>query len=114
MKVKTFAALLGLTPLAVSAADDTKKPGIRTGEAVYAATCAACHKEGVANAPRVGDKARWAPLIKEGLKHLTDDAIKGSKAMPPKGGDSTLTRLEVSRAIVFMANQSGAKWREPK
>lgn len=110
----TLAALaiaLAASPALVAA--QAKKPGARMGEEIYTATCAACHKEGVANAPKVGDKARWAPLIKEGLKYLTDDAIKGGKAMPPKGGDPTLTRLEMSRTIVFMANQSGAKWREP-
>jgi cytochrome c5 len=108
----TVALAVAFSP-ALAAAQE-KKPGSRTGEEIYTATCAACHKEGVANAPRVGDRKRWSPLIKEGLKELTADAIKGKAAMPPKGGDSTLTRLEVSRAIVFMANRSGAKWQEPR
>lgn len=84
-----------------------------SGQEVYDSTCKACHETGVADAPKVGDQARWAPLIKEGLKELTTDAIKGKGAMPPKGGRPELTRNDVSRAIVFMANQSGAKWQEP-
>ena len=105
---------LTLAAAALPARGEPAKPGIRTGEEIYTDTCAACHKEGVANAPKVGDRARWAPLIKEGLKELTTDAIKGKGAMPPKGGDPTLTREEISRAIVHMANRSGAKWKEPK
>lgn len=84
-----------------------------SGREVYDSACKACHETGVANAPKVGDKARWAPLIKEGLKELTTDAIKGKGAMPPNGGRPELTRNDVSRAIVFMANRSGAKWVEP-
>jgi cytochrome c5 len=33
--------------------------------------------------------------------------------MPPKGGDASLTDQEVARAVVFMANQSGGKFKEP-
>lgn len=108
-----LAVVMGLAASQAEAADDKKK-AVRSGADIYAATCAACHKEGVANAPKVGDRARWAPLIKEGLKELTDDSIKGKGAMPPRGGDPSLTREELSRAIVFMANQSGAKWKDPK
>jgi cytochrome c5 len=84
-----------------------------SGQEVYDSACKACHATGVANAPRVGDKARWAPLIKEDLEELTTDAIEGKGAMPPKGGRPELTRNDLSRAIVFMANRSGAKWKEP-
>ena len=84
-----------------------------SGQEVYDSACKACHETGVANTPKVGDKARWSPLIKEGLKELTTDAIKGKGAMPPSGGRPDLTRNDIGRAIVFMANQSGAKWKEP-
>jgi hypothetical protein len=33
--------------------------------------------------------------------------------MPPRGGVSDLTDAELARAIVSMANQSGAKLKEP-
>lgn len=113
MNIKALALVVLLIPLGATAADG-KKAKLRSGEEIYTATCAMCHKDGVADAPKVGDRARWAPLIKEGLKELTTDAIKGKGAMPPKGGDPKLTRAEIARAIVFMANQSGAQWKEPK
>jgi cytochrome c5 len=87
--------------------------GSRTGEQVYKAVCTNCHQTGVAGAPRLGDKAAWAPRIKEGLNEMVADAIKGVRAMPPRGGDSSLTDEEVARAVVYMANQAGARFKQP-
>jgi len=85
----------------------------RSGEEVVKTTCAACHQAGVAGAPKIGDKAQWAPRIKQGLQTLVQTALKGKGAMPPKGGNGSLSDDEVARAVVFMANQSGAKFKEP-
>ena len=85
----------------------------KNGKEVAEAVCAACHATGVLNAPKIGDKAAWARLIKEGLDTLLPDAIKGIRQMPPRGGNPDLTDTEVARAIVHMANQSGANWKEP-
>ena len=87
--------------------------GARSGEAIVKATCAACHQAGVAKAPKLGDKNEWAPHIKMGLASLVQTAIKGKGAMPPKGGDASLTDAEVTRAVVFMANSAGANFKEP-
>jgi len=88
-------------------------PSSKSGEEVYKQVCAACHTTGVLNAPKTGDKAAWAPLIKEGLDVLTADAIKGIRQMPPRGGNPNLSDLEVRRSIVYMANLSGANFKEP-
>jgi cytochrome c5 len=88
-------------------------PGARSGESIVKATCANCHQAGVANAPKIGDASSWAPHLKEGLKGMLANAIKGKGAMPPRGGDASLTDEELARAIVFMANQSGGKLKEP-
>jgi cytochrome c5 len=85
----------------------------KTGEEVYKTVCAACHTPGVAGAPKLGDKAAWAPHIKEGLGELVKNAINGIKAMPPRGGNPDLTDYEVARAVVYMTNQSGANFKEP-
>ena len=87
--------------------------GARSGEAIVKAVCATCHQAGVANAPKIGDRNAWAPHLKHGLNDLVQAAIKGKGAMPPKGGDASLTDEEVARAVVFMANQSGGKFKEP-
>ena len=88
-------------------------PGSRSGEAIVKAVCATCHQAGVANAPRIGDQKAWAPHIKEGLNEMIATVIKGKGAMPPKGGDASLTEAEVARAVVHMANQAGANFKEP-
>src|SRR5262245_631448 len=85
----------------------------KTGEEVYKQVCAACHTAGVANAPKLGDKAAWADHIKEGLDKLVKNAISGIKAMPPRGGNPDLSDYEVARAVVYMANQAGAGFKEP-
>src|SRR3989441_5286512 len=87
--------------------------GSRTGEQVYKAVCATCHQTGVAGAPKLGDKAAWGPRIKEGLNELVGESIKEGSAMPPRGGDPSLTDEEVARAVVYMSNQSGAKFKAP-
>ncbi len=86
--------------------------GSRSGEDLYKAVCGACHEAGVAGAPKFGDKAAWAPRIGVGLDVLTKTALAGKGAMPPKGG-SDATQEELTRAIVFMANKSGANFAEP-
>ena len=34
----------------------------QSGEATYKQVCMSCHGAGVLNAPKFGDKAKWAPL----------------------------------------------------
>ena len=98
----------------VAIADPNAPKVVKTGEEVYKQVCLACHGTGALNAPKVGDKAAWAKLIAQGLDALTADAIKGIRQMPPRGGNPDLSDLEVRRAIVHMANQSGANWKEPE
>ena len=87
----------------------------RSGEEVVKAVCGACHLTGAAGAPKVGDNAAWGPRIKAGLKSLVDNASKGIKAMPPRGGldAGPVGDQELTRAIIQMANQSGASFKEP-
>jgi len=84
----------------------------RSGEQVYSAVCMACHADGLAGAPKIGDQAAWAPRIKQGYEALLVSALKGKGAMPPQGGGD-FSDLEVGRAVVVLANQSGAKFEEP-
>ena len=85
----------------------------RDGRTVYEAVCAACHASGVLKAPRLGDAAAWKPLIAEGQRSLVRTAIKGIRQMPPKGGDPSLSAVEVERAVVYMANAAGARFKDP-
>jgi cytochrome c5 len=86
---------------------------IQAGNAVYAAVCAACHDSGAAGAPKTGDNAGWTQRLAQGYDTLVKHAIEGIRAMPAKGGNPDLDDVEVARAVVFMANKSGAAFKEP-
>ena len=86
---------------------------LQAGDAVYTAVCAACHSAGVAGAPKVGAAGDWTARLAQGYDTLVKHAIEGIRAMPAKGGNPDLDNLEVERAVVYMANQSGAKFKEP-
>lgn len=109
MKPNRFLPFLLLAPIVTAA----QPAGPRSGQAVYEAVCRNCHEAGVDKAPKFGDTAAWKPLIREGQAMLSRTAIKGIRKMPPKGGDPSLSELEVRRAVVYLANAGGAKWSEP-
>ena len=91
---------------------DAQEPGFR-GVDIFDSACYACHTEGIDGAPRVGDRAAWSKRAEKGLEALTENALKGVRGMPPHGGNSSLTRLQIERAIVYMVNASGGSWVEP-
>jgi cytochrome c5 len=95
-------------PTTVAAASPAKPAGggeAGQGKAVYDTACAACHAAGVAGAPKLGDKAAWAPRIKQGTDALYQAALKGKGAMPPKGGQMQLPDADVKAAVDFMVQQ---------
>ena len=75
------------------------------GKAVYESTCAACHGTGAAGAPKLGDKAAWAPRIATGAA-LKQSALAGKGVMPAKGGNAALSDAEVAAAVDYMVGQS--------
>ncbi len=98
----------------VTLAEASAPKGSMTGEQVYQTVCKTCHESGIAGAPKFGDQGAWAPRLKQGVDTLYAHALKGTdKGMPPKGGNPDLADVEVERAVVFMANHAGAKFKEP-
>ncbi len=90
-------------------ADEKNVIGLQT----YKAVCAVCHASGVANAPKVGDKNVWKPLIEEGQVILTAHGYVGVRAMPPKGGKPDLSIEQFAEALNYMVNYSGGQWSSP-
>jgi cytochrome c5 len=84
---------------AAAAAGDAGK-----GKAIFDATCTVCHTAGVAGAPKAGDKAAWAPRLKEGMPAVYAIAMKGKGAMPPKGGNASLSEADVKAAVDYMVS----------
>ena len=71
---------------------------------MYQKTCMVCHAAGIAGAPKAGDKTAWAPHLARGTDQLYMSAIKGFKAMPPKGGNPSLSDAEVKAAVDYMVS----------
>ena len=80
-----------------------------SADAIIKANCAMCHTTGLMGSPKIGDAEQWAPRIAQGRDMLINNAIKGIRMMPAKGGNSRLTDEEVAAAVISMANASGGK-----
>jgi cytochrome c5 len=82
--------------------DSKPKKEVSEGEKIYQQFCVTCHATGVAGAPKIHDKAGWAPRLKHGKAHLLKHAISGINAMPPKGTCMTCSDEQIKAAINFM------------
>ncbi|MFN9773689.1 MAG: c-type cytochrome [Burkholderiales bacterium] len=78
-------------------------PAADAGKKLYETACQACHAAGVAGAPKLGDKAAWAPRLAAGVDGLTASVIKGKGAMPPKGG-SAASDAEIKASVQYMVS----------
>ncbi len=99
------AGTVGATAVAAGGA----KPN---GGAVWQAHCSVCHATGVAGAPKIGDIKAWSSILartdKATLYRHAIDGFKGEHGyMPPKGGASGLTAVEVKAAVDYMVGKSG-------
>ena len=92
------------TPEPVSAMAGTEASG-GEGESVYQKACKVCHDAGVANAPKLGDSAAWAPRIEKGDDAMFESVKNGLNAMPPKGACMNCSDTELRSAMEYMVSQ---------
>ncbi len=102
------AATITATPVkapeqVVATSTTAKAADAATPPPLYTQSCSVCHAQGVAGAPKFGDKAAWAPRIAQGIDALTASAIKGKGGMPPKGG-TTASEAEIKSVVAYMVN----------
>jgi len=74
-----------------------------TGEEAFKQVCSVCHGTGVNGAPKVGDRAAWAPRMAQGKDTLYTHAIAGKGNMPPKGG-TTWPDATIRMAVDYMVS----------
>ena len=78
----------------------------KSGTELFEQTCSVCHGQGIAGAPKAGDKAAWAPRIAAGKATLYEHALNGYQGktgvMPPKGGRTDLPDDLVRQAVDHM------------
>jgi cytochrome c5 len=75
--------------------------GPRDGATIYNTVCGACHNTGAAGAPKIDDKAAWAPRVATGKDALIKSLTNGKGAMPPKGG-ATLSDVEIKGVVDYV------------
>jgi cytochrome c5 len=83
--------------------------GTTDGKTIYGNLCHSCHDTGAGGAPKITDKAIWAPRVAEGLDTLVKHAIEGytgkSGIMPAKGGNPSLTDEQVKATVQWIVEQ---------
>jgi cytochrome c5 len=83
---------------------------LAAGRKVYESNCAGCHDSDVAGAPTPGDKNDWKERMAQSADIIVKKSIAGFEgkkgAMPPKGGNPSLTDEEVTNAVLYMINAS--------
>jgi cytochrome c5 len=78
----------------------------KSGKEIWEGTCSGCHKAGLLGAPKIGDKAAWAPRIAKGMDTLKQHALHGFNSMPAHGGNPSLSDDDVVKALEYMVGQS--------
>lgn len=78
----------------------------RSGESIYKASCFGCHGTGAAGAPKFGDAAAWEPRLTNGRDALTQSAIKGKGAMPPRGFCADCSDDEIRATVEYILDNS--------
>jgi cytochrome c5 len=82
----------------------------KSGKELFDQTCSVCHGQGIAGAPKAGDKAAWAARLAEGKATLYQHALNGYQGgpgggvMPPKGGRTDLPDDLVKQAVDYMVS----------
>jgi cytochrome c5 len=83
--------------------------GTTDGKTIYGNLCHSCHDTGAGGAPKVSDKAAWAPRVAQGLdtlvKHATEGFTGKAGLMPARGGNPALNDAQVKATVEWIAGQ---------
>jgi cytochrome c5 len=75
------------------------------GEETYNRFCFSCHAAGIADAPKFGDAAAWAPRIAKGEALLLRSTREGiAPGMPAMGLCLSCSDAELAAAIDYMVS----------
>jgi cytochrome c len=85
---------------------ETDAGSVSKGEKLYDASCKLCHGNDTMGAPKVGDASAWSAVMKKGMDKVLVNAIKGTGAMPPKGGNMDLSDADIKEIVEYMIGAS--------
>ena len=67
-------------------------------------SCALCHVDGNAGAPRIGNQNEWGPRLAKGQEILLKHTLEGLNQMPPLGYCMACERSDFVALINFMTD----------
>jgi len=94
---------------AVNTVPPPRKLTLEDGKRIYDTSCAVCHATGFKNAPKVGDKAAWIPMVNAGFLETYSNVLTGKKGHPPHGACAQCSDAELIAAIKYMMTESSNK-----
>ncbi len=78
-----------------------------SGQEIYTDICSICHEDGVAGAPKFGDKDAWKPRIAKGKKALYKSTMTGVNVMPAHTDfERHPSDSEIKKAVDYMIRHS--------
>ena len=82
----------------------------KDGTELFESVCKTCHGAGLVGAPKLTDKANWAPRLAQGTATLYKHALEGytgkAGSMPKKGGRVDLTDDLIKAGVDYMVSQA--------
>jgi len=90
----------------LSLMEKPKKLTIADGKKVYEAQCGTCHDGGKNNAPVMGDKEAWKPLLNKNIDGLFESVYLGQGDAHPESGCDSCSKAELLVAVKYLAQQS--------
>ena len=103
--IATYALAKTDAPATEAAQAPAVAAGPRDGATIYNTVCGACHNTGAAGAPKIDDKAAWAPRLATGKDALIASVTNGKNAMPAKGG-TTLSEEEIRNVVAYVMDKA--------
>lgn len=85
-----------------------KKLTLADGKRIYETNCSVCHTSGFKDAPKVGDKKAWQPIIDGGFVQAYTNIVTGRKGHLPRGACQHCSDAELIAALKYMMQESSA------
>ena len=109
-----FAIMLGLALISAWAVADDDTSDVTAGRTIYSQTCIACHgANGKGAIPGGADLTKGGGALSKPDEALLNSIIDGFQspgsalAMPPNGGNPTLTQEDVKAVLAYLRAEFG-------
>ena len=78
------------------------------GGDIYRQACAFCHAagiQGIPGVPKLGTQTDWSDRLAAGRSEMLRSVLRGKGAMPPKGGNASLSDTQATEALDYMLSK---------